>query len=101
MMFKGLAVVPAAVGIGLMAAAETPLYVGGGSLILGLAALFIREFFKNQAATWAIAKERKNEVEELRDRLHYAHWENSVLRYRLGDRLSDPGPYVPRSEVTP
>lgn len=92
---KALAAVPGlVVGFALMAT-EAPVYVGGGAVVVGLAGLFLRQFFANQAALWALLKERKKDNDQLRDRLHFAEWENAVLRHELG-RQTDPGPYSPR-----
>lgn len=93
---KAVAWVPATIFTGLVAAtSEGPVYVAVGSVIIGLAGLFLRQFFQNQAATWRIAEERRRDNEDLRDELHFKDWENAHLRYRLGER-GDPGPYRPR-----
>ncbi len=98
---KAIVAVPASVlGAGLLLASEAPIYVGGGAIVLGLAGLFLRQFFENQAATWAIANERKRDNAELRDRIHYLQWENASLRHELA-RQTDPGPYIPRPKEEP
>lgn len=96
---KGLAVVPMVLGGTILAAGEGPVYIGGGGVILALAGLFLRQFFQNQAATWQIANERREDNKVLREQLNRKDWDIARLHYRLGER-DDPGPYEPLYPVS-
>lgn len=63
---------------------------------VGFAGLLVRHVVRSQQAVWRIVAEKDAEIAGLRDQLHYAEWEQSMLRYSYGERSVNPGPYQPR-----
>lgn len=88
----------AASGIaGIMAVGEsTALTASAIVAVLGFAGLLVRQVILAQKAIWEIVAAKDQEKAELQEANHYLQWELESMRYRIGERQVDPGPFIPR-----
>lgn len=75
---------------------STPLTYSAIVAVLGFAGLLVRQILQAQKAIWKIVAAKDAELAQRDDALHYVKWELESMRYRVGERQVDPGPYVPR-----
>lgn len=92
-----IAAMSIAAWVGIVVAAEsTPIAVSAIVAVLGFAGLLVRLVVKAQQAVWDIVEAKNAEIDTLREDLHYSEWEKERLRFTYGERVVDPGPFVPR-----
>lgn len=93
----------------LLAAVEGDTLVAPTAVVafIGFTGLLVRQVTGNQkvyvdilagkdAELAALRKAYAQDVADRDDQVHYLRWEVETLRYRHGERLVDPGPFVPR-----
>lgn len=68
---------------------------------LGFAGLLVRQIVLGQRASLTIIDLKDREIDRRDDELHYLRWELETLRYRHGERLTDPGPFIARRRSDP
>lgn len=75
---------------------STAITSGGLVALFGLGGVFVRQFSKGQRTYLEAYRLKEAEAELAKDETHYTHWEMERLRYSYGERVMDPGPYIPR-----
>lgn len=83
--------------VGILAVGESSVLTTSAIVAtLGFAGLLVRQVMTAQQAVWQIARAFEERAESAEDREHYVRWQMESLRYRHGERVDDPGPYIPR-----
>lgn len=88
--------------VGIVAAGEsTTLTASAVVAVLGFAGLLVRQIVNNQKLYIGIIAGKDKEISDRDDIIHEIRWEMESMRYRIGERTIDPGPYVPRRPPAP
>lgn len=83
--------------VGIFAVSDnTALTVTAITAVLGFAGLLVRQVVVAQKAIWQIVSAKDARIAELEETDHYKSWEMEKLRFTYGERILDPGPYIPR-----
>lgn len=86
---------------GILAAGESTAITSGAIVaVLGFAGMLVRQIVGNQKLYIGIVAAKDSELIERDDTIHYLRWELESMRYRIGERQVDPGPYTPRRTTT-
>lgn len=78
---------------------NTAITVTAITAVLGFAGLLVRQVTSAQKYVWQIVEAKDKRIEELEDHDHYMSWEMEKLRFTYGERIIDPGPYMPRTKA--
>jgi hypothetical protein len=69
--------------------------------VLGFGGLLVRQIMAGQKMNVELIDREKIAHEATKDELHYVRWELESMRFRHGERLTDPGPFHARRPSPP
>lgn len=69
--------------------------------VLGFAGLLVRQVVAGQKAVWEIARAMETRAEAAEEREEFVRWQLEHVRFRHGERPTDPGPFVSRRPTVP
>lgn len=84
----------------ILAADDSTVITSGAVVaVLGFAGLLVRQIVGNQKLYIGIVASKDRDISERDEIIRYLRWELETMRYRIGERQIDPGPYVPRQTL--